>query len=413
MGTEHGPSCLMEEWDRVPIKLTVYVYHNAFYGVPPGGVVLLLTTWFASFLLEGERVVAHRPFPKDPTAIAERLRRVEEWKVLEEERELVKDLPEFFVLEPRLERMGGNMMEGRPPFLDPQEFGYDRGLLHDAMVLVAEARMRRAVGPDDHVIQGVKALEDVVETSNLLTERLRDWYTLHFPELNQLVPEAQFLEMVATHGSKERMPGDFGDSVGAELPEEERRRIIGLATMIQEVRSRQASLEAYLAQRMGELAPNVTRMAGPVVGARLIAHAGGLRELALLPTSTVQLLGAEKALFRHLRTGARPPKHGVLFQHPVVHGAAPWQRGPISRLMAAKVSVAARADAFTGNPIAGDLLRDFEEAVARLKQRRPHPPPRPRGEAKGDKGRRRYDRGRRGGGKGKRCGRSRPGGGPR
>lgn len=344
--------------------------------------MLLLTTWFGSFLLEGDRVMAQRLFPKDPQAIAHRLRAVEEWKPLEEERQLVLGLPEYFVVEPRLERMGGNMLEGRPPFLDPQAFGYDRQLLHEAMVRVAEARMRRAVGPDDHIIQGVRALNDLEETSNLLLERLREWYNLHFPELVRMLPEDQFLEMVATHGSRDRFPQGFEESIGADLPEEERRRIMAMAQVVQDLRSRQTSLDNYLSTRMREVAPNVTHLAGPIVGARLLDHAGGVRELAFLPASTIQLLGAERALFRHLRTGARPPKHGVLFQHPSVHGAAPWQRGAIARLLASKVAVAARADAFTGKFIAEELRRHLEEELPRLKARHATPRPKRQGQRK-------------------------------
>jgi nucleolar protein 56 len=80
------------------------------------------------------------------------------------------------------------------------------------------------------------------------------------------------------------------------------------------------------------------------VGARIIAKAGSLARLAMLPASTIQVLGAEKALFRALKTGARPPKHGILFQHPLIHSAPKWQRGKIARAIASKVAIAARID---------------------------------------------------------------------
>src|SRR5207253_9072189 len=96
--------------------------------------------------------------------------------------------------------------------------------------------------------------------------------------------------------------------------------------------------ESSVGRSVRDLAPNVSELAGPIIAARLVTLAGGVEELARAPAGTVQLLGAERALFRHLRTGSRPPKHGVLFQHPWVHGAPPWQRGAIARAFAAKLS---------------------------------------------------------------------------
>ena len=89
---------------------------------------------------------------------------------------------------------------------------------------------------------------------------------------------------------------------------------------------------------MEDIAPNIKKMLTPVIAARLIARAGSLRKLAFLPASTIQILGAEKALFRALKTGARPPKHGLLFQHPAVHSAPKWQRGRIARALASKIA---------------------------------------------------------------------------
>jgi nucleolar protein 56 len=103
------------------------------------------------------------------------------------------------------------------------------------------------------------------------------------------------------------------------------------------------------------------------VGARLIALAGGLKRMSMMPSSTIQVLGAEKALFRSLKTGTRPPKHGILFQHPDVHSARRELRGKISRLLANKIAVAARIDAFSGrvNP---SLKEDYSRRLSRLSE---------------------------------------------
>src|SRR5207249_1887717 len=136
--------------------------------------MLLVTTWFGSFLVDEGAVIEKRLFPKDPEALAERLALVEDWKVLNEERALMALHPEAFVTEPRLERAGAPMTSERAELLKPEAFGYDRRLLHAAMLRLARRQMRKAVGPDDHLHQAVGALDDLQETQNVLMERLRE-----------------------------------------------------------------------------------------------------------------------------------------------------------------------------------------------------------------------------------------------
>ncbi len=352
--------------------------------------MLLATTWFGTFLLEEGAVKASRLFPKDADAIADRLVRVEEWKVLDEERELMQGLDEVFVTEPRLERAGGNFVREAVPFLKPEDYGYDRDLLHRAMLALARRRMRKAVGPDDYVSQAVAALDDLQETSNQLLERLREWYGLHFPELAKMVDDAAFLDLIAEHGDRAGMPVGGVESVGAPLPPDDRAAVMAFAGLARDLARQRRRLESHIEAQMKALAPNVAALAGPILGARLIALAGGLEPLARLPASTVQLLGAERALFRHLREGTPPPKHGVLFQHPTIHRAPRWQRGPLARAFAGKIAMAARADAYTKRFIADGLKAVLEKAVAEAKRTHAAPPPRRRElPAKGPRRRRR------------------------
>ena len=127
------------------------------------------------------------------------------------------------------------------------------------------------------------------------------------------------------------MPLNAKESVGAPLGDPERRSVMGMAAVLRDLTRRREEVEGYLGRAAAGRAPNVTALAGPVLAARLVSLAGGVEALARLPASTVQLLGAERALFRHLREHTRPPKHGVLFQHPLVHRAPPWQRGAAAR----------------------------------------------------------------------------------
>ncbi|HYT00729.1 MAG TPA: NOP5/NOP56 family protein [Thermoplasmata archaeon] len=355
--------------------------------------MLLLTTWFGSFLLDGDTVVHERLFPKEPNALADRLVLVEDWKVLGEERELMALADGVFVTEPRLERAGGNRTTDRPPFLKPEDFGFGRDLLHSAMVELAKRRMRKAIRPEDHLRQAVGALDKLQEQENALVERVREWYGLHFPELARIVDTSDYVDLIAAHGRREKMPIDRIDSVGSELGEREETDLKDLAMLAKHVAAERKALEAYIEGTIRTLAPNVSAIASPIIAARLVAHAGSVEELARLPSGTIQLLGAERALFRHLKTGARPPKHGVLFQHPWVHRAPPWQRGAIARVIAAKIAMAARADAYTKRSIAPDLIKSLERSVEDIRRRKAtkpvrsmrRPPPVKRARRKGSR----------------------------
>src|SRR5205807_1804791 len=257
-------------------------------------------------------------------------------------------------------RTGAKRPTCQPRFIKPEDFGYGRDLLHAAMVQLAKRRMRKAIGPEDHLRQAVGALDELQEEENVLVERLREWYGLHFPELAPMVDTATYVELVSMHGRRERMPIDHRESVGADLPEREEGELKALAGLAKLVADQRRAIETYVERSIRELAPNVSELAGPIIAARLVTLAGGIDDLARAPAGTVQLLGAERALFRHPRTGSRPPKHGVLFQHPLVHRAPTWQRRAIARALAGPIAIAAPAAAYTKRRIAPDLLRSPE-----------------------------------------------------
>jgi nucleolar protein 56 len=335
----------------------------------------LVTTWFGSFLIDDEEIVEKRLFPDDKEEIAQRLIRVENWKMLREENELVKNLEEFFVVERRLEKIGGTYSHEELDLPKPEDHGFDKSLLRDAMIEVAKKRLRKAVGMDDHVSQAVHTIDDLIQTSNLLSERLHDWYNLHFPELEKFVSGTKYAQIIAEHGDRESIPGvDFEGSVGAELAEEDRETIMHFAQLLTEVNSEKKKLEDYIEANMKDLAANVSHLAGPLIGARLISLAGGLDELAKMPSSTIQLLGAEKALFRHVKEGTKPPKHGVIFQHPYLHKAPYWQRGNIARAFAGKITIAARADYYSKKFIADKLKEDLDKAIKEIRKKHKDPP---------------------------------------
>ena len=133
-------------------------------------------------------------------------------------------------------------------------------------------------------------------------------------------------------------------------------------------------IEEYIEGIVSETCPNMCALLGGPLAARLISMSGGLERLTTLPSSTVQLLGAEKAMFRHLRSGKRPPKHGVLYQHPAVHRAPYWLRGKIARTLAGKTLIAAKVDFFKGEYCGDALVEEFEKRVEDVSRRYPDPP---------------------------------------
>jgi nucleolar protein 56 len=167
---------------------------------------------------------------------------------------------------------------------------------------------------------------------------------------------------------------EISQSMGAEIPEQDMVMIQALAHQILELYRLRDQLERYLDESMRILAPNLRGLIGPVIGARLIGLAGGLEKLARFPASTVQVLGAEQALFRALKTGARPPKHGVIFQHTLVHSAPWWQRGKIARILAGKIAIAARVDLYSGQYVAEELKQTVQSRVAEVKRKYPTAP---------------------------------------
>ena len=373
----------------------------------------VLTTGVGLALLdEGKKLVLHRPFGKTVSEIASILRMIRK-------NVTPKSFLETFVDEAvgrgfnTLLCMGEKLAQelsaaaaGRGCVVrkvEPLQIDFEtllsaaerdmyRDLVREVMMEVARQKIMEQAGRRDlHVVHAVRAYEDLEKTRNQLFVRVREWYDMHFPELSTIVSEIDtYLRLVSTPllrddiekareilGSEEAeaVIEAAGRSVGGVLAGRDAENLASLARLGLEV-SRQAEKTAqYIRELMSVEAPNISTVAGPVLGSRLIALAGGLERLARLPASTIQVLGAEKALFRFFKTGRGAPKHGVIFQHPLVHSAPRWQRGKIARALAAKISIAARIDYFSKEDRGAALREQLEKRVEEIK-RKYHSPPR-------------------------------------
>lgn len=354
-------------------------------------------------------------FPKDPERIAEAIGRIQGGKVIDELSELITKLRkrgyEKFVFESDVlaksvhDELGVEVDVEKPSkageslrqnlgeiavkagyVTEPEEV---RTLTHEVTLSLARVGVRRAAEKRDLlVIQAILTLDDLDRTLNLFSNRLREWYGLHFPELNSIVDKHDtYLRLVANLGGrssftevsveKEGLSPDKAKkvsnaaeaSMGADASEEDVEEIRSLSKTVLELYDMRHRLERYIDEKMSEVAPNVRELVGSTLGARLIAATGGLQNLAAKPASTIQVLGAEKALFRSLRTGTRPPKHGIIFQYQEIHQAPRWQRGKIARALAGKLAIAARIDAYAGEYRGGELKADLDRRIGEIKEK--------------------------------------------
>lgn len=359
-------------------------------------------------------------FPKDPQETAERLRKIEEGTVIEEISSLVDKLQAkgytHFVFEnQKMARSASEKLNievttevsseaGKQLRKNLEKFALDLGFVekpeqfrvrvHTVSIELAKMKVKTTIERQDLLAaQAVQTIDDLDKSLNIFMSRLREWFGLHYPELDRLLDKPEtYARLVVNLGTRENFTAEnlekeglpkkkaqsiakvAAASMGADLGDEDLAQIQSMCINVLELYGVRQSLEKYVDSVMGEVAPNTKAVGGSLLGARLLALTGGLLNLAKLPASTIQVLGAEKALFRSLKTKARPPKHGVIFQHPVIHDAKRWQRGKIARALAGKLSIAARVDAFGGKYAGDELKADLEKRIEEIKERYEKPP---------------------------------------
>lgn len=232
--------------------------------------------------------------------------------------------------------------------------------IREQSILLAKKAIKESVGRDLLIIQAISSIEDIDRAINILVNRLREWYGYYNPEFARTVHSNEaFSEIIASKSRADILKSlKLADKecMGADLDKKDIDIILELARMINENYALRKSLEKYLEQAMQEICPNIAAITGALLGAKLLAFAGSLKRLSELPASTIQLLGAEKALFRHIRGLGKSPKHGILVQHPLMEKTKLSDRGKVARALADKISIASKVDYFKGKFV-GDELR--------------------------------------------------------
>ena len=221
---------------------------------------------------------------------------------------------------------------------------YNEKLRERAIALV-ERKLQEAATAEEDLLMAMEALDGMSQAINLLDERLYEWSRLHSQKI--------------VHGR------DLAEGL------KDDRNMGRLACAILGLRESRKSQEAEVSSTVESLAPNLSALAGPVLAARLISRAGGLARLAAMPSSRVQVMGAEKSLFKHLRGNAPSPKHGIIYRHPTVISSTRKIRGKTARVLAAKLSIAARLDN-GGAGLSLDLQASLDARLKQIKQKGPN-----------------------------------------
>ncbi len=289
-------------------------------------------TWFGSFTLDGDKITGAGLFQKDTDF-------------------LIKRYEDSSLLRGKVAGIDLRDLAIKYGFVKAYD-EYDR-LLHEFNIALAKRQISEAATPDRRIIAAVEAIDDIDETGNILGERLKEWYMLNFNE-TPLKGEELTRHIV-----------DMKSTEKADL-----KPMQSMAASILGLYGARIAIEEYLKENMLIIAPNLTSITGHILGARLLSVAGSLERLASMPSSTVQVIGANNALFKHLKGKAPSPKHGLIFRHPLVNTAPKWQRGKIARALASKISLAARYDCYSGE-LKESLLIDLKAKVKYIYKRAP------------------------------------------
>lgn len=233
-------------------------------------------------------------------------------------------------------------------------------------------RIKANVKKDRIVMEVIDAIDEIDKSLNIYIARLREWYGLHFPEMEKQVDKHEkFAKMISQFGLRKNITeSEFielaRNSMGIELDEKDEEILKEYATNIVNLYKLRDHLEKYIEQLLKEIAPNFSAIAGPLLAARLITLAGGFDKLAKKPSSTIQLLGSEKALFRYLHGRGQSPKHGTLFIHSYIQKAPLNKRGKIARILASKLSIAVKMDYYGNENRSENMKRELDKRIEEI-----------------------------------------------
>lgn len=379
--------------------------------------IYLAVTMVGPFLIDDNRnVIGVQYFETTPAKASEKIIQLNQGTLIQEIKDILKEhkKDEIYVQKPSLGRLlsenGYKIISNyENPIIDQfhkniVSYLVSTGLfsskdnylkyLYETSILITRERVKFAAEKRDRlVVHAIETIDDIDKTLNLFSGRLREFYGMHFPELVDAIDNHySFAIIVSKSGDKSniskkllvddlKIPDSKAQklldarekSMGSTLLDQDIKIIQDQALIVVDLFERRQSLEKWMEETMQVIAPNICGVTSALIGARLIALAGSLKDLALCPSSKLQVLGAEKALYRTIKTGAPPPKHGIIFQDPRLNQAKWWQRGKIARVISGKLSIAARMDYFEAENKAEELAEEVNAKINEIIQKYPEP----------------------------------------
>jgi nucleolar protein 56 len=317
---------------------------------------------------KNNKLVDSRLFEKNPEEIAKRLSSFDVGKDIPELRELKKKYKNLVTEQPN--QGSEYMKENFRDIIFKTGFVKDDAELNKLISSVSIERSKLKISKtekrDKLIIQTVSALNDLERILNTMSERLREWYGLHYPELD-VKDHEKYAELVMKYGSREKFD-KFKSSMGMQLKDEDVALLQEYATSLKGLYDTKKKMETYLEKVVPEETPNLNALLGSILTARVLSLAGSLEKLAKMPSSSIQLLGAEKSLFRFLKDKKvkKPPKFGLLYIHPDISTAKKELQGKVARLLSSKLTIAARADFYTKKNMSQELLAEYKKKLEEI-----------------------------------------------
>ena len=335
-------------------------------------------------------LIAEKLFPQDE--IIQRLADINDKKIVKEELEIIEEVSkDYSEISIESNKRLSDYNNEKIKIETPNQAGeylrsnYDKFNLNNDEITETYQNLaiykikKESASEDKHLIQAVNSIDEIDETISKLIERIREWYALYFPEMDVIKNNETYIKLISQNKTKEEIinakPDAFPSNIidiDEDINIEDLEIMNNYANSIYELQKSRKDIEEYIDHKMESIAPNLRLLVGSTLGAKLISHAGGIKRLAMYPSSTVQIMGAEKALFRHLKSGDRPPKYGLIYQHPQVRGAKWWNRGKIARMLAGKISLAVRRDVFT-KTIDENVAEELKEKIEEIEKDNPFP----------------------------------------
>ncbi|NHJ47366.1 MAG: C/D box methylation guide ribonucleoprotein complex aNOP56 subunit [Asgard group archaeon] len=398
-------------------EFIIYLY----FGVRKMKLHLALTLAGTFVLDDSKNIINTKPFKLDPKEVAAKIVQLDSAKLPSEIKDILEEHKddELIIRNLNLSHVLANA--GYKVTFDPEDaiiLEFQKNIasnlhtmgmikqvedyqqfLRETVIQITKERVRQAADKRDRlIVHAIESIDDLDKTLNLFSSRLREFYGMHFPELVDAIENHNTFAMIISESGdkskitkeilidKVKFPKEKANQIldarkttmGSELLSQDIQIIRDQAKIVVDLYKRRQTLEKWMDEAMRSVAPNICGVINPLLGARLISLAGSLKDLALSASSKIQILGAEKALYRTIKTGAPPPKHGIIYQDSRLNQSKWWQRGKIARVLSGRISIAARMDFFEAEDKSQELAIEVNDKINEIIEKYPNPPSKPK-----------------------------------